>query len=151
VPWLSESTNQVTIQPGGQATVTLTIDASVASITQPGTYVASLVLTSNTPYPTPPVDVTMVVKPPATWGKIAGTLTATDGRPITGATVQIESWANSYTLKTDKSGQYALWLDVRNNPLQVIAAKDGYQPQIKTARITKGTTTTLDFTLKPTP
>jgi hypothetical protein len=33
----------------------------------------------------------------------------------------------------------------------VIAAKDGYQPQIKTAKITKATTTTLDFTLKPTP
>src|SRR6185312_7286475 len=98
---------------------------------------------------TPAVAVTMVVKPPATWGKIAGTLTGSaDGNPIGGATVQIVTWANSYTLKTDKAGQYALWLDVRNNPLQVIAAKDGYQPQVKTAKIAKATTTTLDFTLK---
>ena len=108
-------------------------------------------LTGDTPYPTPPVDVTTVVKPPKTWGKIAGAVTATDGRPIPGATVQIETWASSYTLKTDKSGAYALWLDVRNNPLQLIAAKDGYQPQIKTTKIAKGTTTTLDFTLKPAP
>jgi N-acetylneuraminic acid mutarotase len=151
VPWLSESTNQVTIQPRGHATVTLTLDPSVASVTQPGTYTASLVLTSGTPYPTPPVDVTMTVKPPATWGKIAGTVTGIDGKVIGGATVQIETRANSYTLKTDKNGQYALWLDVRNNPLQVIAARDGYQPQAKTVKITKGRTTTLDFTLKPVP
>jgi hypothetical protein len=120
-------------------------------MTQPGNYPASLVLTSDTPYPTPSVDVTMVVKPPKTWGKIDGTVTGPDGKPIGGATVQIETWASSYTLKTDKNGQYALWLDVRNNPLQVIVARDGYQPQVKTAKITKGTTTTLDFTLKPAP
>jgi hypothetical protein len=71
---------------------------SAASITQPGTYTASVVLTGDTPYPTPSVDVTMVVQPPKTWGKIAGTVT-------------------------------------------------GYQPQVRTVKITKGTTTTLDFTL----
>jgi hypothetical protein len=151
VPWLSESTNQATIQPGGHATVTLTIDPGVASITQPGTYTASLLLTSDTPYAIPRLDVTAAVKPPATWGKIGGTVTGPDGKPIGAATVQIETWASSYTLKTDKNGQYALWLDVRNNPLQLIAAKDGYQPQAKTAKITKGNTTTLDFTLKPAP
>ena len=149
VPWLSESTDRVTIQPGAHATVTVTLDASVESITQPGAYPASLVLTSDTPYPTPPVDVTMEVKPPKTWGKITGAVTATDGKPIAGATLQIDTRASDYTLKTDRNGQYALWLDVRNNPLQVIAAKDGYQPQVKTAKITKGATTTLNFTLKP--
>jgi N-acetylneuraminic acid mutarotase len=151
VPWLSESTNRVTIKPGGHATVTLTLNASDASITQPGAHTASLVLTGDTPYPTPPVDVTMVVKPAKTWGKIAGTVTGTNGKPLAGTTVQIETWASSYTLKTDKNGQYGLWLDVRNNPLQVIAAKEGYQPQAKTVKITKGTTTTVDFTLKPVP
>jgi len=73
VPWLSQNTTQVTIRAGGHATVTLTLDPGVESITQPGTYTASLVLTRDTPYPTPPVDVTTVVKPPKTWGKIAGT------------------------------------------------------------------------------
>ena len=131
--------------------VTLTLDPSVASITQPGTYTASLVLTSNTPYAIPLVPVTMVVKPPATWGKITGTVTGTDAKPIPGATVQIDTRVSSYTLKTDKTGQYALWLDVRNNPLQVIVAKDGYQPQVKTTKIGKGTTTTLNFALKPVP
>ncbi len=66
---------------------------------------------------------------------------AVDGSPIAGATIQIDTWAASYTLKTDKNGYYQLWLDVRNNPLQVIAAKDGFQPQVKTVKITKGGTT----------
>jgi len=93
--------------------------------------------------------VTLTVNPPKTWGKIAGTVTSTAGTPIAGATVQINTWAVSYTLKTDKNGQYALWLDVRNNPLQVIVAKDGYQPQVRNVKITRGTTTTADFSLKP--
>jgi hypothetical protein len=56
--------------------------------------------------------------------------------------------AVSFTLKTDKSGYYQLWLDARYSPLQVIAAKDGYQPQVKSVKITKGATTTTNFALK---
>ena len=52
--------------------------------------------------------------------------------------MQINTWATNYTLKTDKNGQYALWLDVRNNPLQLIVAKDGYQPTTSTVKIAKG-------------
>jgi len=149
VPWLSESTNRVSLAPGAHATVTLTLDPSVPSVTQPGTETASLLLTADTPDPAAQVDVNMLVQPPATWGKIAGTLTAPDTTPIAGATVQVGGRAGSYTLKTDRNGQYGAWLDVRNNPLQVIAAKDGYQPQVKSARIAKGGTTTLNFTLSP--
>jgi N-acetylneuraminic acid mutarotase len=149
VPWLSESATSVTLQPGKTAKVTVTVNAGVAAITQPGTYTAGVGLSTDTPYPTAPVAVSMTVNPPKTWGKITGTLTsATDGSVLAGATVQINSWATSYTLKTDKNGQYALWLDTRNNPLQVIVAKDGYQPQTDTVKIVKGTTTTASFTLK---
>ena len=62
--------------------------------------------------------------------------------------MQINTWATSYTLKTDKDGHYALWLDVRNNPLQLIVAKDGYQPQVTTVKIVKGGTVTVNVTLK---
>uniref|UniRef100_UPI0006E188DC carboxypeptidase regulatory-like domain-containing protein n=1 Tax=Peterkaempfera griseoplana TaxID=66896 RepID=UPI0006E188DC len=82
----------------------------------------------------------------------AGTVLGSDGKggtvPLAGATVQIDSWASSYTLKTGKDGSYALWLDVRNNPLTVIVAKDGYQPTTTTVKIVKGATTTGNFTLK---
>jgi N-acetylneuraminic acid mutarotase len=149
VSWLSVSPTSLTLAAGASATVTVTLDANVAEITQPGTFTAKLALSTDTPYTVAPVDVTMTVKPPKTWGKITGTVTSASGAPIAGATVQINTWAASYTFKTDKNGQYALWLDVRNNPLQVIVAKDGFQPQVRTVKIAKGTTTTSDFALKP--
>ena len=149
ISWLSESPTELTLAPGKSAKVTVTLNAGVPEITQPGTYTGALTFTSNTPYKLDPVTVTMTVNPPKTWGKIAGKVTAAaNGAPIGGATIQIDSWATSYTLKTAADGTYQLWLDTRNNPLQLIAAKDGFQPQTAKVRITKGATTTSDFVLK---
>ncbi|WP_093786637.1 carboxypeptidase regulatory-like domain-containing protein [Actinacidiphila guanduensis] len=147
VTWLSESTDTVTLDPGASTTFTVTLDASVPEITQPGTFTASLDLGSDTPYRLTPVGVSLTVNPPATWGKITGTVSATGGGALPGATVQIDTWATHYTLKTAADGTYQLWLDVRNNPLTVIVAKDGYQPIVATVKITKGATTTKNFSL----
>jgi N-acetylneuraminic acid mutarotase len=153
VPWLLEDKTEVTIQPGKSVKVTVTLDANNAAIAQPGTYTAQLTVGAKTPYAIAPVTVTMTVSPPNTWGKIAGTLTGAGCTgapvPLTGATVQIESWAASYTLKTDTNGQYGLWLDTRNNPLTMIVAKDGWAPQTRVVKITKLTSTAADFRLKP--
>jgi len=127
--------------------LTVTLDASAPEISQPGTYTAALNLGTDTPYRLAPVGVSLTVKPPATWGKITGTVTVSGGGPLAGATVQISTWATHYTLKTGTDGTYALWLDVRNNPLQLIVAKDGYQPTVTTVKITKGGTTTSNFAL----
>ena len=62
--------------------------------------------------------------------------------------MQIDSGATSYTLKTDKNGLYAFWLDHRDSPLTVIAALNAWQPQAATVNIKAGSTTTADFTLK---
>ncbi|MDX6330572.1 MAG: hypothetical protein QOI83_2955, partial [Streptomycetaceae bacterium] len=154
VSWLSESTTQETIQPGGSATITATLNANVAAITQPGTYTAQLTISARTPYTVAPIPVTFVVNPPKTWGKITGTVTGAGCTgtpvPLAGATVEIDSSVASYTLKTDKNGQYVLWLDTRNNPLTLIAAKDVWAPQTRSVKIAKLKTTTSDFTLKPT-
>jgi len=151
VPWLSENPTTVTVAPGKSAKITVTLDAADPSIVQPGTYTAALLLATDTPYQLAKVPVSMQVSPPKTWGKITGTVQYKDATgklvPIPGATVQIDTWATHYTLHTDSSGGYALWLDVRNNPLTVIAAKDGYQPQAVTVKIQKGQTTTTTFTL----
>ena len=147
VTWLTESAGTVTVAPGATTTITVTLDASVPEITQPGAYTATLGLGTDTPYRLDPIGVSLTVKPPATWGKITGTVKASGGAPIVGATVQINTWATHYTLKTAADGGYALWLDVRNNPLQLIVAKDGYQPTTTTVKITKGGTTTSNFTL----
>jgi energy-converting hydrogenase Eha subunit A len=153
VPWMSESANTLTLQPGASATVAVTLNAGDTSVTQPGTYTASLAVSDDTPYSTPAVGVSMIATPPKTWGKFAGTITGTScagtTAPIAGATVEVDSWASSYTLKTSTSGGYALWLDQRNNPLTVIVAKDGWQPVTGTVKITKGVTTTVNYTLKP--
>jgi hypothetical protein len=153
VPWLSEDKSEVTIQPGKSAKVNVTLDANVAAITQPGTFTAQLTIDAKTPYAIAPVPVTLTVNPPGTWGKVTGTLTGAGCTgapgPLSGATVQVDSWAASYTLKTDKDGKYAFWLDVRNNPLSLIAAKDGWAPQTRSVKIAKLASTTADFTLKP--
>ncbi|MEU2422720.1 carboxypeptidase regulatory-like domain-containing protein [Streptomyces sp. NPDC007851] len=152
VSWLSESEQQLTLQPGKSSKVTITLDASVAEVTQPGAFTARLSVSSDTPYAVPALPVEMDVAPPKTWGKITGTVlgvTANGGTaPIAGATVQIDTWATSYTLTTDTHGGYALWLDVRNNPLTVIVAKDGFQPTVTTVKIKKKSAVTANFTLK---
>jgi carboxypeptidase family protein/Kelch motif protein len=150
-PWLKLNTNTVTLAPGASATITATFNAADPSITQPGAYTATLLMDSDTPYQVSAVPVTMTVTPPKTWGKITGVVEFTDSTgalvPIPGATVQIDTWAAHYTLHTDVNGGYALWLDVRNNPLTVIAAKDGYQPQVATVKIKKGNVITVSFIL----
>jgi hypothetical protein len=146
VSWLALTPRTLTLAPGASAQITVTVNAKVANITQPGTYTAALVIAPDTPYATPNVPVSMKVNPPKTWGKITGTVAGPSG-PIPGATVQINTKAGHYTLRTDASGHYQLWLDA-SNPLQVVCADNGYQSQVRTVRITKGATTTLNFALR---
>jgi hypothetical protein len=115
------------------------------------------VANTDTPYQVTPVGVSMQVNPPSSWGKITGTVTdAGTGNPIAGATVQICTMYNlgtgtcgpvTYTLKTDNSGSFQLWLNQGFNPLQLIVAKDGYQPVSRILKIIKGQTTTVTFAL----
>lgn len=152
VSWLSLDTSEVKLHPGDSVSVAVALNASVEEITQPGEFTAQIGISASTPYPVAPVPVTMTVAPPNTWGKITGTVlgkSATGATaPLKGATVQIDSWASSYTLITDKDGHYSLWLDARNNPLTVIVAKDGYAPTVATVKVVKKGTVTTDFTLK---
>ncbi|MGW3660720.1 S8 family serine peptidase [Streptomyces sp. NPDC005151] len=154
VPWLSVDKTEVTIQPGDSADVNVSFNADIAEITQPGTFTAELTVSAKTPYGSiPSAPVTLTVNPPKTWGKITGTVTGVGctgtSAPLTGATVQITSKAASYTLRTDRNGKYVLWLDVSNNPLTMIAAKDGWASKTQSVRIRQGEATTVDFSLKP--
>jgi len=65
VPWLAESTTQLSLRPYQRVTVTVTLDTSASQITQPGTYNAELVFGSGTPYALPSVPVRLTVNPPA--------------------------------------------------------------------------------------
>ena len=72
VPWLAESATRLTVRPHQRVTVTVTLDAGASKITQPCTYSAELVFGSSTPYPLPPVPVTLTVSRPATLAPARG-------------------------------------------------------------------------------
>lgn len=150
VSWLTIDKGAVTLAPGQAVTVTV---GMTANVDQPGTYTASVAIKENTPYTVAPVDVTMTVTPPKTWGKLMGTVTGTScqgvSSPIAGAVVQVDSWAMSWTFATDAQGKYAYWMDRRNNPLTLIVAKDGWKPQTRVSRINVTTPTVEDFALAP--
>lgn len=150
VSWLTIDKTAVTLAPGQKVTVTVGLTANVD---QPGTYSGAVTIKENTPYAVPPVAVTMNVTPPKTWGKLLGTVTGTScqgvSAPISGAVVQIDSWAMSWTFATDAQGKYAYWMDRRNNPLTMIVAKDGWKPQTRQTRINSTTPTVEDFGLSP--
>ncbi len=150
VSWLTIDKTAATLAPGEKVTVTVGISATVD---QPGTYTASVVITEDTPYTVAPVSVTMTAQPPKTWGKLLGTVTGTScqgvGAPLPGAVVQVDSWAMSWTFATDDQGRYAYWLDKRNNPLTLIVAKDGWKPQTRQTKINTSTPTVENFALTP--
>ncbi|MEV4265685.1 S8 family serine peptidase [Kribbella sp. NPDC049584] len=149
VSWMSLDKTEATLAPGQSTTVKVTLTANVD---QPGTYSGAVTIGENTPYTVPAVGVTMNVTPPTTWSKLQGTVTGVSSSGATaalpGAIVEVDSWAQSYTFITDKNGQYAYWLDRRNNPLTLIAAKDGYKPQTRTTKLVAGTPVTENFALK---
>ncbi|MFC0532449.1 S8 family serine peptidase [Phytohabitans kaempferiae] len=150
VSWLTIDKTSATLAPGEKVTVSV---GMAANVDQPGTYTGSIQIGENTPYSVPPVQVTMEVQPPTTWGKLMGTVTGTDcqgaSAPISGAVVQVDSWASSWTFATDAQGKYAYWMDRRNNPLTLIVAKDGWKPQTRQTRINTSTPTVEDFALSP--
>ncbi|WP_432878679.1 S8 family serine peptidase [Kribbella sp. CA-245084] len=149
VSWMSLDQTEATLAPGQSTTVKVTLTANVD---QPGAYSGAVTIGENTPYNVAAVGVTMNVTPPNTWSKLLGTVTGVSSSGATaalpGAIVEVDSWAQSYTFITDKDGQYAYWLDRRNNPLTLIAAKDGYKPQTRTTKLVAGTPVTENFALK---
>src|SRR2546423_4032339 len=74
----------------------------------------------------------MTVMPPSTWGKISGTVVGVrcDGSivPLAGATVQIDTWAAHYTLKTDANGGDRVWGGPRHNPPPGGGGREGAAP-----------------------
>jgi N-acetylneuraminic acid mutarotase len=153
VPWLSASPGRLVLAPGQRATVTVTLRAGPAQgISQPGRYTATLRLDSGVPYPAVAVPVTFTVRPPAGWGKLAGTV---EGRscaghtaPLPGATVQVDSKAGDWILTAGRGGQYGMWLDQRDSPLTLITTASGWQAASTTARVRAGRTTAVPFTLE---
>nr|WP_305788668.1 S8 family serine peptidase [Actinoplanes lichenis] len=146
VPWLSEDPASFELAPGKSKTVKVTLNATVA---QPGVFTAQLGLRTNSPYAVPAVDVEMNVSPPASWGKVQGTVTGVScsgtETPLK-ATVRLNG-TTSYTLVADASGHFQWWLP--KGTYQVIVAKDGWIPEVQSIKVSAGFVLTSDFDLDP--
>jgi hypothetical protein len=135
LPWLS-ATKPATVAPGHSVKLTLTVNPADKSVSQPGTYVAHLALSQNTPYDITPSDLTATITPASNWVKVTGTVTGGNcygtKTPLAGATIQFQragSGTEVTELQTDSAGHYAVWID-RSKPLQMLVSKDGWQPQL---------------------
>ncbi len=152
--WVKPSQTSLTLAPEASATITVRLDS--AKVTQPGTYQAMIYAAANAPYPVQVATVTMEVQPPSGWIRMHGTVTSSSGTPVAGATVQIDTSAASvksgpvdFTVLTGTNGRYQWWLDpAADDPLQVIAAKDGYIQQVVTIPKSRAS---LGFKLSPFP
>jgi N-acetylneuraminic acid mutarotase len=154
VTWLSEDPSSGTVNPGDTTNVGVHFDANVAAVNQPGDYLAQLGVKENTPYTVPPIDVTMHVTPPATWGKLQGTVVGlgqcdVPGNPLAKADVHVDGTTQDFDLKTDDNGFFEYWMDQGNSPLAITVHKAGWVDQTHSSVIiTAGQTTTNDFTLR---
>jgi hypothetical protein len=149
VEWLEIDTTSASLAPGESVEVAVTMDPNVA---QPGVYSAGVAIADDAPGSSDPVSVSMTVTPPTSWGKLVGTVSGASctgaTAPLAGATLQADSWAGSWTFITPSDGTFAYWFNAKVNPLQLIAAKDGYKPQVRKVRLIKGKTVRANFTLK---
>jgi len=151
VPWLSADPTTFTLAPGASRAVTVTLTATAAAgVDQPGKYTAELGLRADTPYPTPSVQVEMNVAPPATWGKVQGTVIGETCAGATGpvqATIRLNSGNRGYTLTANAQGKFTYW--VPQGRYDVIAAKDGWVPEVQRTQVDAGFVATVNFTLEP--
>ncbi|MFC5204770.1 carboxypeptidase regulatory-like domain-containing protein [Streptomyces kaempferi] len=155
VTWLGLHGQQATLRPGASTTVTVSLDATVSEVTQPGAYAAKLSVRTDTPYHVASIPVTMTVNPPKGWGTYAGTVLGDDGEggtaPLAGATVQLIGKKSSHTLTTADDGTCFLWLDAHGGPLTVTVSMEGYESQTTQVKLAKQGPTLGDFTLKKAP
>jgi PKD repeat protein len=154
MPWLSEEPVTGTVEAGSSAVVSVTLDASPVS--QPGTYWATLSVRSNDPVrPTINVPTTMTVSSLAGWGKLMGTVTGlrhcdAPGAPLANAEVLIQSSSGAtWTVTTNVSGTYQLWLDQANSPLTIMVSHADYVTQTATGvNVVASQTTIRNFDLR---
>ncbi|SDI19805.1 Serine protease, subtilisin family [Actinokineospora alba] len=150
VPWLSMAPSTMTVPAGASVEVTVTLDA--AQVDQPGTHTAAIVVSDDTPYTVSPVPVALTVTPPASWGKLTGTVTGL-GRCDTGVTALRESTVDIDGVVTDFSleanGSYAVWMDQANGPVTVTVSANGHVRQVRAGvPISAGGVTVEDFALR---
>ncbi|HEY8471631.1 MAG TPA: S8 family serine peptidase [Natronosporangium sp.] len=163
LPWLSSSSTTGTLAPGESVEITVTFDATIPEVSQPGDYTGWLTVLEDTPFAVEPLRVTMAATPPPSWASITGTVTgldrcdtvgpAAEGSPLAGAVVRIHDVRYQAEVRTDEAGRFTYWLDTYRQgnrplpPLDVTASLDGWVADTGRVLVRPGSTATADFTL----
>jgi hypothetical protein len=151
VPWLSTAPVTATIAANNTQAVDVTLDAAAL---QPGQYDAQLKFNNDTPYTVANLPVKLTVTPPATWGKLSGSVSTPgycEAEPtvLAGITVTIQSAGGAWSTVTDADGNYRNWFDQSYSPVTVTVNAAGYQAQQYTnVVVTAGSTTVRDFDVR---
>ena len=129
VPWLDEDPVEGYVPAEDSSDIELTFKVR-GVIDQPGDYFAQLRFRSDTPHDVEPVNVTLHVLRPFTWGNIKGTVTATEKCDINPAPMP-KATVNFYrdgeivkTTETDENGYYSYALERGTYDVEVVM--DGY-------------------------
>lgn len=145
VDWLSATPDQGSLAANtGSQAVNVTVNSNVPSVLQPGTYTAALQIeTSDPQHDKLSVPVTMIVNPPANFGKVWGVVRSLGScdlnpTPLSGAQVQIVAGAQTITVKTDGNGYYQYWLTAATG-VQMSVTAAGQLPATRTVDVAAGT------------
>ncbi len=155
IPWIEAQPVSGSADIGAVQPITISFDAGISAIDQPGTYNMLFKLSENTPYIVPNLPITMTVTPPSGWGKLNGNIQSlgycdADPQPLDDALVTIiTSQGETWSASSDDTGYYQRWLDELGGPFTVTVTAPGYAgAQVSSVDVTGGLTTTVDFDLE---
>ena len=153
--WVQAAPNTGSVADHDTQAIEVTFNAGDPAITQPGTYLADLKMSNNTPGKgIISMPVTMIVNPPATWGKLQGTVSSlgqcdANPAPLVDELVTITpTVGDPIELKTDADGYYSYWFDAAASPVDIAVSPADHETGSASATITAGATTTQDFNLR---
>ncbi|MBN1888318.1 MAG: DUF11 domain-containing protein [Thermoflexales bacterium] len=145
--WLSINPASGSVPASGSGAVSLGFNGS--QLSQPGSYADVLRLASNDPFnPSLDVPLTLTVRPASDMGWLRGTLMADrGGGPVIGALVELGSDAGVLVSGTSAlGGVYGPWW-VTSGTYTVTVSAGGHVSASQPVSISRGVTTTQDFTL----
>ena len=155
VPWIQEVPVSGTVTISASRPITIGWQTCIAEVAQPGTYYATLHVSSNAPAnPLLALPVTMTVTAPTSYGKLTGVVSSTGycdatPYPIEGGQVYLEgSSGYTFTLETDAAGTYQRWLGAAESPYTLTVSYPEHPTTTMSVAIVAGATTTQNLTLR---
>ncbi len=149
VSWLSLDPASGTTDPNDSSVIDVTIDSSGQS---PGDYEASICIFSNDAQSgSIAVPVSLSVGTPEGFAMIEGEVISqghcnADPAPAAGAQVHVEGSMSSYTATVDGDGNYSLFLDADESPVDITVSHTDHHDAVETGvELVADETTTVHF------